>query len=549
MKVAGTILTTLVTLGLFAGTPQTKEAAIEQQMKALESTIAAHGGMDAIDKKVIPFRADVMKKVVQSKQRYAQVEGHGFQSGITRGNMVPRWAKDAEEGFTGFGALKELDQELSKLGVSFMVVPVPAKFELYGHLINDSMPKGFPLSPARTEMMMALSKAGVEVIDLLPALQEALPTAEHSLYEVNGHHLSSLGATVASEVVADRLSRFDFKDRDPSRYGMKERKSVERADPTKAMTAYQVTREGEDYKHVSDGEVVIIGDSQAFAHFGAGFASHIARVLGIDITDLALSSGAHWSGQRLAHLGEKQLRERKAVVMILTGAAIGRNNWSHVEIPEGTTVPGLLSLGMFDEANKMVANHKGDLNELGIDESYINQAAYRMVATSAWEEAEAAFKLNTFAFPKSANAWDSLAEFYARRDRKEDTIKAAHKALSLDPSSELKKNTLKSLRRVGADTSQWEEPAIELTDAQMEIFLGTYHLTENTTVEIVKEDKRLVALVTGAPKLVMTPTGTHTFETDGPNLKFTEKDGGMHLFASMGNDSREGMRVKDDKGT
>lgn len=79
-------------------------------------------------------------------------------------------------------------------------------------------------------------------------------------------------------------------------------------------------------------------------------------------------------------------------------------------------------------------------------EDDLNRRAYRRMAEGALPEAIALFRLNTEAFPASANTWDSLGEaLLAAGDR--DGARAAYtKALEVDPATASAKEALEDLR-------------------------------------------------------------------------------------------------------
>ncbi|MDJ0841186.1 MAG: hypothetical protein QNK37_32035 [Acidobacteriota bacterium] len=544
MNFFGRLALFLLALTAFGGDAQSqRQKDIQQQLEALNAKLEAHGGLVAVNEKLTAFRKEIAAKVVSKKdERYVDVNGQEFQRGITSGGIYPVWPGEGEG--SSYQAILEFHQKLQALGVDLIMVPVPSKFELYHHVFETELPEGIPASTARTAAMIKLLEAGVEVFDVLPVLEAARPDAKMDLYEVRGHHLSSYGAMLAADALAERLERYDLKSRDKSRFSHMERKSVERANSKQPMTAFEVTYDGEVYKHVNDGEVVVIGDSQAFAHFTASWASHLARAAGAPITDLSLSSGGSWASRRAAKLGKERLRQTKAVVWIVTSAAMGRNGWPVAEIPETIGASGLLSLGMYDEAFKLVEKHKDNIDALGLDEQYLNLAAYRMMSTSEYEEAGQAFKLIIAAYPESANAYDSYAEFLMRRDRNEEAIAMAEKALSMSPEPNVKDNSLKTLRRLGVDVSKWTGvAAFKLTEEQMDALLGLYQLSEDTEVSIIKKDGKLVGVLGDGQRFPMTPTSPMTFETGGPFVTFKKEGNDMILVAKMGNDERSGKRV------
>ncbi len=527
-----------------AQTPLTHEQAVRQQAAALDALVARFGGYPAIETAVAPLRGEILLKIVSTSERYSKVKDQEFQAGITGASLTPRWPTTAAEGKkTGYEVVVDLHQQLAALGVDLIFVPVPSKFELFPDVFDTATPPGMPLNPARIELMQRLVAAGVEVVDILPTLQALKPNAAHPLYEVRGHHLSSLGAKHAGELVAEHLARYQVPGRDPSRFGIQEHASVERVNAEQPMTAFEVTLDGKPYEHVNNSPFIVIGDSQAFAHFGAGWASHIARASGVPVTDMSLSSGGSWAAQRLGHLGRSFVGKAKAVIWIVTSSALARPDWQLAEFQEEATVPGLMALGLFDEAQKRVGEHP-DPAALGIDENYVNEAAYRMVATRKMAEAEAAFLLNIKCFPQSANCWDSIGEFYARTKRTQEAIDACTKALSLNPADNVKKNSIATLKRLGVDTSQWEpdRPKIELSADQQQAYVGAYLLTKDTRLEVERGENQLTVHVMGRD-IRMVPIGEHSFEADGLKMTFEPKGEEMLLTCQLGSDTRSGKRV------
>ena len=66
-------------------------------------------------------------------------------------------------------------------------------------------------------------------------------------------------------------------------------------------------------------------------------------------------------------------------------------------------------------------------------ESEVNQLGYSLLNSQKTAAALSIFRINTRAYPHSANAWDSLGEALAIAGRKEDAIAAYRRALAVDP--------------------------------------------------------------------------------------------------------------------
>ncbi|HWT03296.1 MAG TPA: tetratricopeptide repeat protein [Pyrinomonadaceae bacterium] len=79
-------------------------------------------------------------------------------------------------------------------------------------------------------------------------------------------------------------------------------------------------------------------------------------------------------------------------------------------------------------------------------EAAVNSFGYRLMGMNRLDHAIEIFKLNTEAYPKSSNVWDSLGEAYMNKGNKELAIKNYEKSLELDPSNANAVQMLKKLR-------------------------------------------------------------------------------------------------------
>ena len=80
----------------------------------------------------------------------------------------------------------------------------------------------------------------------------------------------------------------------------------------------------------------------------------------------------------------------------------------------------------------------------------LNQYGYQLLNQGEKERAIEIFVLNTKQHPKSANAWDSLGEAYVGQGDKKNAIINFKKALSLNPPANVKANSEKYLKQLGA---------------------------------------------------------------------------------------------------
>lgn len=122
--------------------------------------------------------------------------------------------------------------------------------------------------------------------------------------------------------------------------------------------------------------------------------------------------------------------------------AITQNkNYNTLRIKSGL----LAQTGKKEEADKLMAEALPIATE-----NELNNYGYQLLGEGKHDKAIEIFVLNTQKFPKSANAWDSLGEAYATKGDKPNAIKNFKKALSLNPPENVKANSEKFLKQLGA---------------------------------------------------------------------------------------------------
>ena len=76
----------------------------------------------------------------------------------------------------------------------------------------------------------------------------------------------------------------------------------------------------------------------------------------------------------------------------------------------------------------------------------VNSLGYELMAAGRLDQAIAVFRVNAAAYPRSANAYDSLGEAYMTKGDREAAIKSYEKALELDPNQRSAIDALRTLR-------------------------------------------------------------------------------------------------------
>ncbi len=122
--------------------------------------------------------------------------------------------------------------------------------------------------------------------------------------------------------------------------------------------------------------------------------------------------------------------------------AIAQNNtFPMLRIKSGL----LTALGRADEAKTLMDNAIANANE-----AQLNVYGYQLIGQGNTKKAVEIFLLNTERNPESANAWDSLGEGYFNHGDQKNAKKAFKKSLSLNPPANVKANSEKYLKQMGA---------------------------------------------------------------------------------------------------
>ena len=98
---------------------------------------------------------------------------------------------------------------------------------------------------------------------------------------------------------------------------------------------------------------------------------------------------------------------------------------------------------LYDEAAEMA--NKNQLNFMG----------YQLMGTGDGELALSYFKTNLKNNPDDPNMYDSLAECYKHMGQDKEAIKNFKKSLSMNPPQNVKANSLKNLKELGVDTTEY----------------------------------------------------------------------------------------------
>jgi tetratricopeptide (TPR) repeat protein len=105
----------------------------------------------------------------------------------------------------------------------------------------------------------------------------------------------------------------------------------------------------------------------------------------------------------------------------------------------------LKAMGKTEEADKIMNDAVDVANE-----GELNNYGYQLLNAGEKDKAIEMFVLNTRRFPKSANCFDSLGEAYATKGDNKNAILNFKKSLSMDPPPNVRANSEKFLKQLGA---------------------------------------------------------------------------------------------------
>jgi CubicO group peptidase (beta-lactamase class C family) len=131
--------------------------------------------------------------------------------------------------------------------------------------------------------------------------------------------------------------------------------------------------------------------------------------------------------------------------------------------------------------------------EYSKSESEMNTMGYTLLQAGKKKEAEAIFKLNMEAFPKSANVYDSYAEALMEQGKNELAIANYKKSIELNPGNQ---NGIDMLKKLGVETEGIVKD-VTVPDAVLETYVGNYELKPGFVLTVTKEGSQLKAQATG----------------------------------------------------
>src|SRR5436190_827268 len=180
-------------------------------------------------------------------------------------------------------------------------------------------------------------------------------------------------------------------------------------------------------------------------------------------------------------------------------------------------------------------------NEYDFSEAELNTLGYQLLQLGKNHEAIEIFKLNVEAYPQAFNTYDSLGEAYMVHKEKELAIANYKKSLELNPKNAGAVRALAALTTVES-----KEPKV--ASKIYESYAGDYELAPNFILTITSEDGKVMAQVTGQPKVEIYPSADTEFfyKVVDAQITFVKNGEGkvMQLILHQNGRNMEAKRIR-----
>ena len=236
--------------------------------------------------------------------------------------------------------LLELKKYLDSLNVQLLVVPVPVKEEIYGERLVEGTAADLCVNPAGREFTREMLAAGLDVLDLYPALMAAKAGDEppHYSYQRYDTHWALPGMLAALEQLAARITQYSWyaeSGAQPGSLTMQEMVTLREGDlvahlpdaekskyPADTFAAMKVFKGSEPYKGGKNSPILLMGDSftgvfESVDQKSGGPGSLLAFATGLDVQVLTSWGGGPGVYHRMMKM-KKDMQSKRLVIYMMT---------------------------------------------------------------------------------------------------------------------------------------------------------------------------------------------------------------------------------------
>lgn len=236
--------------------------------------------------------------------------------------------------------LLELKHYLDSIGVQLLVVPVPVKEEIYAERLVAGTPADLCVNPAGREFTREMLAAGLDVLDIYPALMAAKAGDEppHFSYQRYDTHWSLPGMLAAMEQLAARVTQYSWygdAGAKPGSLNMQETTTLREGDlvahlpdaekakyPADTLPAMKILKGTEPYKGGKNAPILLMGDSftgvfESVDQKSGGPGSLLAFATGLDVQVLTSWGGGPGVYHRMMKM-KKDMQSKRLVIYMMT---------------------------------------------------------------------------------------------------------------------------------------------------------------------------------------------------------------------------------------
>ena len=236
--------------------------------------------------------------------------------------------------------LLELKNYLDSINVQLLVVPIPVKEEIYADRIVAGTPADLCVNPAGREFTREMLAAGLDVLDIYPALMAAKGGDEppHFSYQRYDTHWSLPGMLAAMEQLAARVTQYAWyadAGAKPGTLNVQEMTTLREGDlvahlpdaekakyPADTLPAMKIFKGADAYKGGKNAPILLMGDSftgvfESVDQKSGGPGSLLAYATGLDVQVLTSWGGGPGVYHRMMKM-KKDMQSKRLVVYMMT---------------------------------------------------------------------------------------------------------------------------------------------------------------------------------------------------------------------------------------
>ena len=236
--------------------------------------------------------------------------------------------------------LLELKKYLDSENIQLLVVPIPVKEEIYADKLVPGTPADHCVNVNGREFIREMLTAGIDVLDLYPALMAARAGDEplHYSYQRYDTHWALPGMLAALEQLAARVTQYSWyasSGAQPGSLQMQETSTVREGDlvahlpdaekpkfAADTLAAMKVFKGSEPYKGGKNAPILLMGDSftgvfESVDQKSGGPGSLLAYATGLDVQVVTSWGGGPGVYHRMMKM-KKDMQSKRLVIYMMT---------------------------------------------------------------------------------------------------------------------------------------------------------------------------------------------------------------------------------------